>query len=71
MTISNLKTNVDLLQNSTKYDPHKSKKNTRASSSKDDLDLEDQDSNTKVTGESINTHVTIIEEGTLGNDHNE
>ncbi|KAJ8437698.1 hypothetical protein Cgig2_030720 [Carnegiea gigantea] len=57
MTISDLRANVGLLQQSAGHDPSKSKKNRRGNTSKDRSDFEDQDSDVEQIGESLDTPI--------------
>jgi len=56
VTISDLRANVGLLQQSAGHDPSKSKKNTRGHTSKEGSNFEDQDSDVERT-ESLDTPI--------------
>ena len=66
--ISDLRTNVVLLQQSARHDLSKSKKNTRGNTSKDGSDFENQDYDIEHTGEYIDTPVASRAEGIIEND---
>ncbi|KAJ8430754.1 hypothetical protein Cgig2_009059 [Carnegiea gigantea] len=68
MTISDLRANVSLLQQSAGHDPSKSKKNRRGNTSKDGSDFEDQDSKVERIGESLDTPITNRGGDTIDND---
>ena len=57
MTISDLRDNVGLFQQSVGHDPSKSKKNRRGNTLKDGSDFEDQDSEVEQTEESLDTPI--------------
>ncbi|KAJ8443850.1 hypothetical protein Cgig2_010314 [Carnegiea gigantea] len=67
VTISDLRANVALFQLTTGHDPSKSK-NTRANTSKEGSDFEDQDSDAKQIGESLDTRVANRQGDTIKND---
>jgi len=58
VTISDLRSNVGLLQQSARHDPSKSKKNTRGNTSKEGSNFEDQDSDAERIGESLDDLIT-------------
>jgi len=68
VTISDLRTNVGLLQQSAGHDLSKFKKSARGNISKDGSDFEDRDDDVEHTGEFIDTFVTSRGEGVVEND---
>lgn len=68
MTISDLRINVGLLQQSVGHDPSKSKKDTNGHTSKEGSDFEDQDSNVEQTDESLDTPIADRGGDTVEND---
>ena len=68
MTISDLRTNVALLQQSASHDLSKLKKNAKGNISKDGSDLEDRDDDVEHTGEFIDTPVASKGEGVVETD---
>ncbi|KAJ8438229.1 hypothetical protein Cgig2_028132 [Carnegiea gigantea] len=68
VTISDLRANVGLLQQSAGHDPSMSKKNRRGNASKDGSDFEDQDSDVEWTGKSLDTPVADRGRDTIDND---
>ena len=68
VTISDLRTNVVLLQQSVGYDLSKSKKSARGNTSKDRTDFEDQDDDIKHTDEFIDIPIASRGEGIVEND---
>jgi len=71
VTISDLRTNVALLQQSAGHDLSKFKKSARGNISKDGSDFKDRDDDVEHTGEFIDTPVASTGEGVIENDNSD